>query len=49
MTLAEIERRAVTETLRACGGKRVRSARQLDVSEKTIYSKIKQHKLSARI
>jgi len=49
MTLAEIERRAVIETLRACGGNRVRTARQLGVSEKTIYNKIKQYKLTGRI
>lgn len=49
LTLAQIERRAVIETLRACGGNRVRTARQLGVSEKTIYNKIKQYKLAGRI
>lgn len=49
MTLAAIERRAVIETLRSCGGNKVKTARQLGVSEKTIYNKIKQYKLAGTI
>ena len=49
MTLSKIERCAVIETLKACGGNRVKTARQLGVSEKTIYNKIKQYKLTGTI
>ena len=45
LTMAEIERRAIIETINACGGNRAQSARKLGVSEKTIYNKIKQFKL----
>jgi len=45
MTMAEIERRAIIETIHACGGNRAESARQLGVSEKTIYNKFRQFKL----
>jgi len=45
MTLAEIERRALIQTLHACKGNRVKTARQLGVSEKTVYNKIKQYNL----
>ncbi len=45
MTLAEIECRAIVQTLKYCGGNRAKTARQLGVSEKTIYNKIKQFKL----
>lgn len=46
MTLAEIERRALIQTLHACKGNRVKTARQLGVSEKTVYNKIKQFNLT---
>ncbi|OHB68871.1 MAG: hypothetical protein A2V70_15775 [Planctomycetes bacterium RBG_13_63_9] len=49
MTLSSIERRAVVETLQACAGNRAKAARLLDVSEKTIYNKIKQYKLTGKI
>ncbi len=49
MPLADIERLAVIETLRACGGNKVKTARTLGVSEKTIYNKIKQYNLSGKI
>lgn len=45
MTLAEVERRLLIETLTACGGNRAESARRLGLSEKTIYNKFKQYKL----
>lgn len=45
MTMAEVERRLIIETVTACGGNRAESARQLGVSEKTIYNKFKQYKL----
>ncbi len=46
MTLAEIERRAIMETLDACGGNRSKTARTLEVSEKTIYNKLKKYSLN---
>lgn len=45
LTMAEIERRAIVETIHACGGNRALSAQKLGISEKTIYNKIKQFKL----
>jgi len=44
MTLAEIERHAILETLDACDGNKARAARMLGVSEKTIYNKLKQYR-----
>jgi DNA-binding NtrC family response regulator len=44
-TLAEIERRAIIDTLKACGGNRSKTARSLGVSEKTIYNKLKKYNL----
>jgi len=46
LTLAEIERRALVETLQMCRSNRAKTARQLGVSEKTIYNKIKQFNLT---
>ncbi len=45
LTLADIERRAIIETIHSCGGNRAKSAQKLGISEKTIYNKIKQYKL----
>jgi len=45
MSVAELERRLIIETLAANGGNRSVSARQLGISEKTIYNKSKQYKL----
>ena len=45
MTMAEIERRAIIETLRECGGNRGKTARSLGISEKTVYNKIKKYRL----
>lgn len=41
LTLREIEKRALTETLAALGGNKAMAARQLGVSEKSIYNKLK--------
>ncbi len=40
LTLAEIERLAIEQTLAACGGNKARASRELGISEKTIYNKI---------
>lgn len=45
LSMADIERRAIIETIHACGGNRAQSAQKLGISEKTIYNKIKQFKL----
>lgn len=45
MTLAELERRALIDTIRATGGNKAKAARMLQVSEKTIYNKIRQYDL----
>lgn len=49
MTMAEIERRAIIETLRALGGARGKTARRLGISEKTLYNKIKKYDLAKTI
>lgn len=41
MTLAEIERRAIIETLAACEGNKKAAARMLGIDEKSIYNKMK--------
>lgn len=48
-TLAEIERRAIIDTMHACAGNKAKTARRLGVSEKTIYNKIKQYNLRGSI
>ncbi len=45
LSMADIERRAIIETIHSCGGNRAKSAQKLGISEKTIYNKIKQYKL----
>jgi len=40
-TLADIERRAILDTLQACRGNKAAAARSLGVCEKTIYNKLK--------
>lgn len=42
-TLAEIERQAIVDTVRACAGNKAKAARQLGISEKGIYNKMKRH------
>ncbi len=44
-TLAEIERRAIVDTLRAYHGNKAATARALGVCEKTIYNKVKRLQL----
>lgn len=46
-TMAEIERAVIVETLHACGGNKAKTARQLGLSEKTIYNKIRHYGLRA--
>lgn len=41
MTLDEVERMAVEQTLRSVGGNKARAARELGISEKSIYNKMK--------
>ncbi|MFN3485437.1 MAG: sigma-54-dependent transcriptional regulator, partial [Planctomycetota bacterium] len=41
MTLEEIERRAIEENLKACGGNRERAARVLGISARTLRDKLK--------
>ncbi len=48
-SLAEIEKQAIMETLRRCGGNRAKAAEVLGVSEKTIYNKINQYGLKGRV
>lgn len=43
MSLAEIEKLALQQTLAACGGNKVITAKQLGISEKSIYNKLKRH------
>ncbi|MGL6226578.1 MAG: sigma-54-dependent transcriptional regulator [Thermoguttaceae bacterium] len=45
LSMMDIERRAIIETIHACNGNRAQSAQKLGISEKTIYNKIKQFKL----
>jgi DNA-binding NtrC family response regulator len=42
-TLAEIEMQAIQDTLTACEGNKAQSARQLGISEKSIYNKMRRH------
>lgn len=41
LTLAEIEKRALVETLAACGGNKKAAARSLGIDEKSIYNKMR--------
>jgi DNA-binding NtrC family response regulator len=43
MTLAEIEKQAILETLEACNGNKAMTARTLGISEKSIYNKMRKH------
>lgn len=46
LTLAEIERAAIEQTLRLCGGNKAESARRLGISEKSVYNKVKLYGLA---
>ena len=48
MTLEDIEREAIRETLTNCGGNKAAAARQLGISEKSIYNKMKRLGLFAK-
>ena len=45
MTLDELERQAILDTLNACGGNKAETARRLGISEKSIYNKLKRFSL----
>jgi len=45
LTLAEVEKRTIIETLAACGGNKAMTARTLGISEKSIYNKMRKHGL----
>ncbi len=45
LTLAEVEKRALSETLELCGYKKAEAARLLGIAEKSIYNKMKRHGL----
>jgi DNA-binding NtrC family response regulator len=42
LSLAEIERRAITKTIKRCSGNVVKAASELEVSPSTLYRKIQQ-------
>jgi len=46
MTLAEIEKLALRETLALCGQRKVQAARMLGIADKSIYNKMKRHGMS---
>lgn len=46
MTLVEIEKRALRETLALCGQRKVEAARMLGIADKTIYNKMKRYGMS---
>jgi len=46
MSLADIEKAAVTQTLMSCGGNKAKAARVLEISEKGMYSKMKRFGIS---
>ncbi|MFC5051534.1 sigma-54-dependent transcriptional regulator [Rubritalea spongiae] len=45
MTLADVEKLAIAQTLELCGGNKAESARKLGISEKSIYNKMKRLEL----
>jgi DNA-binding NtrC family response regulator len=46
LSLAEIEQKAIIETLICCAGNKAKAARKLGISEKSIYNKMKKFKLA---
>jgi two-component system response regulator HydG len=46
MTLAEIEKLALIETLALCGQRKLEAARMLGIADKSIYNKMKRHGLT---
>ena len=47
MPLAEIEKTAITQTLKMCGGNKAEVSRRLGISEKSVYNKIKSYGISS--
>ena len=43
--LATLEREAILQTLAACNGNKAESARQLAITDKSVYNKIKRYNL----
>ncbi len=41
LTMEEIERAALVQTLDLCGGNKAETARRLGISEKSVYNKVK--------
>jgi DNA-binding NtrC family response regulator len=41
MTLDNVEKMALEQTLKAVGGNKAKAARELGISEKSIYNKLK--------
>ncbi|MDA0660434.1 MAG: sigma-54 dependent transcriptional regulator [Planctomycetota bacterium] len=48
-TLAEVEKQAIVHTLFACKGNKARAARELGISEKSIYNKMKRLGISKHL
>jgi transcriptional regulator of acetoin/glycerol metabolism len=48
LRMAEVERRAIVEALRACGGCVARASRALGISEATIYRKMRTYGIQRR-
>jgi DNA-binding NtrC family response regulator len=48
LTLEELERIAIDQTLETCRGNKARSARMLGISEKTIYNKLLKFSLKSK-
>jgi DNA-binding NtrC family response regulator len=46
-TLEELERRAIVDAVKACGGNKAAAARMLGISEKGFYNKLQRHQLQA--
>ena len=42
--MEQIEKRAILETLQACGGNQAQASRMLGISEKTVYNKLRQYR-----
>jgi DNA-binding NtrC family response regulator len=45
MNLADLEREAIVQTLRQCGGNKTAAARALGIASSTLYEKLKKYKL----
>lgn len=43
MTLDQLEKQALTETLASCGGNKAEAARLLGITEKSVYNKLKRY------